>query len=62
MNKPIALEPTDRTRRAMPSVYLFRAAVVHLKARMANEAVPERLCKTLYHNDPVTPLVRRRRH
>jgi hypothetical protein len=54
-----AVEPTDRTHRAMPSTYLFRAAVCHLRARMANEDVPEKICKALYHNDPVTPLVLR---
>jgi hypothetical protein len=43
--------------RAVPATYLFRAAVVHLRSRMANENSLERTCKSLYRNDPVTPLL-----
>jgi hypothetical protein len=43
--------------RAVPATYLFRAAVVHLRSRMANENSLERTCKSLYANDPVTPLL-----
>jgi hypothetical protein len=61
MNRPtsFALEPTDRTARVMPATYLFRAAVCHLRARLANENEPERVCKAIYGRDPVTPLVLR---
>lgn len=54
----LALSPTDRSSaRPQPCDYLFRAATACVLARHAGTSEAARIAKTLYKDDPVTPIL-----
>jgi HK97 family phage major capsid protein len=55
MGERFALDPADRSKRPSASDYLVRAATCYVKAARGGE--PLRVCKALYGNDQVTPIL-----
>ena len=56
VTRPFPLPSDLGNKSSRPSQYLYRAAVCHLRAHFSNGA-PERVAKSLFVDDQVTPLV-----